>query len=193
MCGARLDPETSVGHHVRQVFDLPEPAPLVVTEHRAHDCQCAVCGAKTRTPFPDGVNAPAQYGARIAAFVVYLLHNQLLPEGRLVELMADLLGVKLAAATIARMSRTCADRLRGFAETLRDLVAAAPVNRQRQLIGLIDLKLPKPAPFGAGWITAYRRWCVSARGPGADRRAKNMILLTPMRSRDRAKPQTDIG
>jgi hypothetical protein len=45
-------------------FDLPEPAPLVVTEHRAHDCQCAACGAKTRAPFPDGVNAPVQYGAR---------------------------------------------------------------------------------------------------------------------------------
>ena len=127
MCGASLDPETSVGHSARQVLDLPEPAPLVVTEHRAHDCQCAVCGAKTHAPFPDGVNAPVQYGARIAAFVVYLLHYQLLPEDRLVELMADLFGVKLAAATIARMSRTCAERLRGFAETLRDLVAGAPV------------------------------------------------------------------
>jgi transposase len=126
-CGAGLDPEASVGHSARQVFDLPEPQPLVVTEHRAYDCQCAVCGATTRAPFPDGVNAPVQYGARIAAFVVYLLHYQLLPEDRLVELMADLFGVKLAAATIARMSRICAERLRGFAETVRDLVAGALV------------------------------------------------------------------
>ena len=57
-----------------------------------------------------------------------LVHYQLLPEDRLAELMADLFGVKLAAATIARMSRTCAERLRGFAEeTVRDLVAGAPV------------------------------------------------------------------
>jgi len=35
-------------------------------------------------------NAPVQYGARITAFVIYLLHYQLLPEARLVELMADL-------------------------------------------------------------------------------------------------------
>ncbi len=68
-----------------------------------------------------------QYGARIAAFVVYLLHYQLLPEDRLVELMADLFGVKLAAATIARMSRICAERLQAFAETVRDLVAGALV------------------------------------------------------------------
>ena len=126
-CGVGLDPETSVGHSVRQVFDLPEPQPLVVTEHRAHDCQCTACGAKTRAPFPDGVNAPVQYGARITAFVIYLLHYQLLPENRLAALMADLFGVKVAAATIARMSRTCAERLRGFAATMRDLVAGAPV------------------------------------------------------------------
>ena len=126
-CGAGLGPEASVGHSTRQVFDLPKPQPLIVTEHRAHDCLCAACGAKTRAPFPDGVNAPVQYGVGIAAFVVYLLHYQLLPEDRLAELMADLFGVKLAAATIARMSRTCAERLRGFAETVRDLVAGAPV------------------------------------------------------------------
>ena len=95
MCGVGLDPKTSVGHSARQVFDLPQPQPLVVTEHRAHDCQCPVCGAKTRALFPDGVNAPVQYGARITAFVIYLLHYQLLPENRLAALMAE-----LAAAVI---------------------------------------------------------------------------------------------
>src|SRR6266571_7944363 len=127
MCGVGLDPGTSVAHGARQVFDLPKPQPLIVTEHRAHDCQCPACGAKTRAPFPDGVNAPVQYGARITAFVIYLLHYQLLPENRLAALMADLFGVKVAASTIARMSRTCAERLRGFAQTVRDLVAGAPV------------------------------------------------------------------
>src|SRR5207344_1557310 len=118
-CCAGLGPDASVGHTARQVFDLPKPQPLIVTEHRAHDCQCAACGATTRAPFPDGVNAPVQYGARITAFVIYLLHYQLLPENRLAALMADLFGVKVAAATIARMSRTCAERLQGFVATVR--------------------------------------------------------------------------
>jgi len=126
-CGAGLAAQASAGHSARQVFDLPQPQPLVVTEHRAHDCHCAVCGTTTRGRFPDGVNAPVQYGIRIQSFVIYLLHHQLLPEDRLAELMADLFGVKLAAATIARMSRTCAERLRGFTEAVRDVVAGAPV------------------------------------------------------------------
>jgi transposase len=77
--------------------------------------------------FPESVNAPVQYGARITAFIIYLLHYQLLPENRLATLMADLFGVKVATATIARMSRACAERLHGFVETVRDLVAGAPV------------------------------------------------------------------
>src|SRR6266481_4920073 len=77
-CGAGLEPEMSVGHSARQVFDLPKPQPLVVTEHRAHDCPCTACGTTTRGSFPDGVNAPVQYGIRIQSFVVYLLHHQLL-------------------------------------------------------------------------------------------------------------------
>ena len=67
-----------------------------------------------------GVNAPVQYGTRIGAFVLYLLHYQLLPEKRLVELLADLLGVKLVTATIARISQDCARRFQGFADVVRD-------------------------------------------------------------------------
>jgi transposase len=48
------------GHAARQVFDLPEPKPPIVTEHRAHSCCCADCGATTRAAFPQGVNAPVQ-------------------------------------------------------------------------------------------------------------------------------------
>ncbi|MGO9234778.1 MAG: DUF6444 domain-containing protein [Methylocella sp.] len=36
-CGAALTPDMAEDYAARQVFDLPEPQPLVVTEHRAHD------------------------------------------------------------------------------------------------------------------------------------------------------------
>ena len=126
-CGAGLSAAMARDHVARQVFDLPEPRPLIVTEHRAHCCRCAACGTQTRAAFPEGVTAPVQYGTRIGAFALYLLHYQLLPEKRLAELMADLFGVTMVTATIARVSQDCAQRFQGFADAVRDRVAAAPV------------------------------------------------------------------
>ncbi len=126
-CGSALTAAMSIGYAARQVFDLPEPQPLTATEHRAHTCRCGHCGERVRADFPDGVTAPVQYGPRIAAMVVYLLHYQLLPEDRLVETMADLFGIRLAAATIARMSRRCAERFQGFADAVCARVKAAAV------------------------------------------------------------------
>jgi transposase len=127
-----------------------------VTEHRAHDCECTACGSKTRALFPDSVNAPVQYGARITAFVIYLLHYQLLPENRLATLMADLFGVKVATATIARMSRACAERLHGFVETVRDLVAGAPVKHMDETGFRIGGKTQWLHVASTAWLTFYR-------------------------------------
>ena len=126
-CGSALTPAMATGYGARQVFDLPEPRPLLVTEHRAHRCRCGRCGAETGASFPDGVTAPVQYGARITAMVVYLLQYQLLPEDRLAALMADLFGVNLVPATIARMSRSRAGRVQGFVDAVCALVKSAPV------------------------------------------------------------------
>ena len=126
-CGSGLTPEMSTGHGTRQVFDLPEPRPLVVMEHRAHRCRCGRCGRQTRAAFPAGVTGPVRYGARIGAMVVYLSHYQLLPEDRLAELMADLFAVALVPATVARMGRSRARRFEGVVEVIRDLVKSAPV------------------------------------------------------------------
>jgi len=69
-CGAALTATMATAHVARQVFDLPQPQPLVVTEHRAHVCCCAACGAATRAVFPEGVAAPVQYGPRLGAVAV---------------------------------------------------------------------------------------------------------------------------
>ena len=52
-CEAAHSPEESIRSATRQVFDLPPPPPLIVTEHRAHTCQCHHCGAQTRAAFPE--------------------------------------------------------------------------------------------------------------------------------------------
>ena len=126
-CGASLEDAVPTDYTARQVFDLPEPQPLVVTEHRAHVCCCANCGTRTQARFPEDVTAPVQYGPRIGAVVVYLATAQFLPQDRLAAVMKDLFGISIAAATIAGMGRACAQRLQGFVASLRDLVAGAPV------------------------------------------------------------------
>ena len=126
-CGEALSEAMATDHIARQVLDLPEPQPLIVTEHRAHSCRCAACGTQTRADFPPDVKAPVQYGARIAGIVVYLLHGQFLPEKRLAALMADLFGVQLSTATIAAMSQNCAARFESFATAIYARIAAAAV------------------------------------------------------------------
>jgi transposase len=155
-CGAELDKTMANGHTARQVFDLPEPRPLIVTEHRAHGCLCTACGRETRAAFPEGVTAPVQYGGRIAAVVVYLLHYQLLPEKRLAALMADLFSVSLVTATIAGMSRSCAARFQGFATAVCDHVAAAPVKHMDETGFRIGGKTQWLHIASTIWLTFYR-------------------------------------
>jgi transposase len=155
-CGGTLTGTTATGHTARQVFDLPEPQPLTVTEHRAHACVCGNCGTETRADFPEDVTAPVQYGARLAAIVVYLLHYQLLPEKRLATLMADLFGVHLVTATIAGMSRSCAARFQAFAATVRDHVAAAPVKHLDETGLRIGGKTQWLHIASTIWLTFYR-------------------------------------
>ena len=126
-CAHPLGPPDKDAFTARQVFDLPPPPPLVVTEHRAHRGVCAACGTVTQAAFPETVSAPVQYGARLSACAVYLLHAQFVPEDRLARLMTDLFGVSLSRATIGQMSTRAAKRLAGFAEAVRAEVAAAPV------------------------------------------------------------------
>lgn len=38
------------------------------------------------------------------------------------------------------------------------IVAICRRGRTRQVIPILELPLPKPAPRGAEWIEAYRRW-----------------------------------
>ncbi|MGH7040824.1 MAG: IS66 family transposase [Acetobacteraceae bacterium] len=155
-CGEPLTAAMATNHVARQAFDLPEPQPLIVTEHRAHGCRCAACGTNTRAAFPAGVTAPVQYGARIAAFVVYLLHYQLLPERRLAALMADLFGVKLVSATIARISQDCAERFKGFVATVQDRVAAAPVKHMDETGFRIAARTQWLHIASTLWLTFYR-------------------------------------
>lgn len=126
-CGAKLKNSSASGYAARQVFDLPEPRPLEVTEHRAYACRCG-CGTVTKAAFPRGVAAPVQYGERIRGYAIYLNGQQLVPEDRVAQTMKDLFGVTISAPTVADSVARKATWLTGFMdETVLGEALAAPL------------------------------------------------------------------
>jgi transposase len=109
------------------VFDLPEPQPLQVTEHRAQCCVCPYCGEETEASFPEDVTAQTQYGSRVATWVVYLQTWHLIPEDRVVEVMRERFGVFLSAATIAARGQRKAEEWTELADHLGEQVKQAAV------------------------------------------------------------------
>jgi transposase len=155
-CAEPLPQTPGNDYDSRQVFDLPQPKPLVVTEHRAHRCRCTACGSVTKGAFPAAVSAPVQYGDRITAIVVYLSAFQFVPLDRLAALMSDLFNVSLARATIETMSRRAGERLLDFAEAVRQLILCAPVKHLDET-GFRIVKTLKWLHIAAtGWLTYYR-------------------------------------
>lgn len=126
-CQATLEDQPGRLVDSRQVFDLPAPAPLVVTEHQRYRCQCPGCGAVTAGSFPPEVSAPVQYGSRLAAVVSYLSVGQFLPEDRLGQVLADLFGVSVSAGTIGQMIARAASRAQDFAAAVCEKIRQAPV------------------------------------------------------------------
>lgn len=67
-CGNCLSNVEAEGMEKRQVFDLLQPR-VEVTEHRAEFKTCPCCLNCTQAPFPEGINAPVQYGERVQALM----------------------------------------------------------------------------------------------------------------------------
>jgi transposase len=126
-CGESLKDVESQGYTKRQVFDIPKPS-IIVSEHQAAIIECPCCGQRNVASFPAGVNAPVQYGTLLQSYVVYLKEQQLLPEARVAQVMADLFNVGMSTATIARFSETVYENLRTVEKIILNHVMRAPVN-----------------------------------------------------------------
>jgi transposase len=123
-CGAGLAGRPVTGVERRQVFDLP-PVRAEVSEHQLIERECA-CGQRTKASAPGGADAPACYGPRIAAVIVYLYTGQFLSKERTAQALAELFGVRLSG-TVAALTARAAGKLGEFAEQARKEIAASPV------------------------------------------------------------------
>lgn len=110
----------------RQVFDMP-PLRLHVSEHQAEVKVCRCCGRRTRALFPDGVNAPVQYGPNVLAHAAYLNSYHLIPSARVREWFADCLGQAVSEGVIERAVAQLADAVAPALDAIFEGVTRASV------------------------------------------------------------------
>ena len=125
-CGLSLDDIVSSEHQSRQVFDIP-PLNLEVTEHRAEIKHCT-CGQKHVAKFPEGVNAPTQYGSHIKSFVSYLMAYQHIPYKRTTELIHDTFNKhQLSEGTLYNFQQACYNGLEDEDQAIKEQIINSDV------------------------------------------------------------------
>jgi transposase len=125
-CGTDLADAQKVKVERRQVFDLPERIGLEVIEHQVVTCRCA-CGRTAKAAAPEGVNSPVQYGPRLAATGVYLMHGQFLSKDRTATALGELFDAPVAPGTVASWVRRRAKTLDTFGRVVAEQVRSAPL------------------------------------------------------------------
>ncbi|MEN3610519.1 IS66 family transposase [Plantactinospora sp. ZYX-F-223] len=125
-CGDGLAGAGEVAVVRRQVFEIP-PVGARVTEHRLVTRRCG-CGQQTMGAAPAGVDAPVQYGPRLAAIVVYLMVAQFGAQKRVAQAIGDLFGVPVSQGSVAGLTGRAARRLEGdFLGFVRQALADSPL------------------------------------------------------------------
>jgi transposase len=83
------------------------------------------CGQRTRAAAPPGADAPACYGPRVAAVIIYLYIGQFLSKKRTAQALAELFGIPASSGTVAAVTAKAAGRLGGFLEHARRQIAGS--------------------------------------------------------------------
>jgi transposase len=157
-CGAchghSLRHEPLLDYEKRQVFELPQK-PLEVTEHQAEVKRCPVSGRVVTASFPEGVCAPAQYGPRFKAQMVYFNDQHFIPYQRLTQVCEDLYGQPLSEATVVAANQRAYDNLAPFQQRLEELLPQAPVNGCDESGLRADKSLHWLHVVSNPWLTLY--------------------------------------
>jgi transposase len=169
-CGAELAGQPVTGVERRQVFDLP-PSRVEVTEHQLIERECG-CGQRTRAPAPGGVDAPACYGPRIAAIIIYLYVGQFLSKKRTAQALGELFGTPLSSGTVAALTARAAGRLDGFLDRTREQITASPVAGFDETGFRVEGRL--------AWVHSDRKYpAACARSPAPSNSAPSAVTCPP--------------
>lgn len=138
-CGCSLASVPCEGIEKRQVYDLP-PMGLMVTEHQCERKLCT-CGHANKAAFPEGVNAPVQYGPKVKAAAVYLKNYQLLPYERTCQLMGDFFGAAMSEGTLANLIGQCHAQLEAPVQAIKEAIAQAKIAQFDESGSRVEKKL----------------------------------------------------
>ena len=127
-CGASLAAVAVTGHEERQVFDIPAIR-IEVTAHRIEVKTCPGCGAENRGVFPVGVTGPVQYGPGVKTWATYFQTQHFVPVERTAQIIEDLVGHRVAEATLMKAQRECAAAIAPATAAIKDQLRDAPVVR----------------------------------------------------------------
>jgi transposase len=125
-CQTLLKDAPVVVQERRQVHELP-PVRLVVTEHQAVHVRCPACAQVSVGQFPADAPSRAQYGPQVRALAVYLVEEQLVPLGRVQQLLADLFGVQLGRGTLVGWIQQAATVLEPVEAAIKAALGQVPV------------------------------------------------------------------
>jgi transposase len=109
-CERNLETEDGSVIERRQVRDIPA-LKIEVVEHQVEMVVCPHCHHEAYGRFPEGVEAPVQYGEHIRALATYLHQYQLIPLDRTQEAILDLTGVALSEGTLITWEEKAASDL----------------------------------------------------------------------------------
>jgi len=122
-CGHEFKKEQLILAEKRQVFDLPQPK-LEITEYQIFKACCPACGQVQKGVVPEGVNAPAQYGNKVKAFVVLLNVHYKLPFKKIQLLFSDLFGYPINESTISLAGEICYEKLEESERIIKSKIVA---------------------------------------------------------------------
>lgn len=143
-CGKNLSTLKLSPSAARQVFEIEIVNKVI--EHQTLVGICS-CGAEHCGEFPNGVNGSTQYGESVRGIVSYLSTYQIIPSGRLAELMGDLFNYPLSEGTVDNIKNEGMEHLSDFESKILDAIP-------KQKLGNVD-ETPIRVGGHAGYLHVF--------------------------------------
>jgi transposase len=111
----------------RQVFDIPEPAKQIVTEHHLFKIMCPRCQSHNRSDIWSEVQQPVQYGVQLRSAIIYWNQYQLIPVNRIKQWVNDYYQIKLSTGSIQNFIRRFAVKVAATVDQIKEDLKSSDV------------------------------------------------------------------